>query len=252
MELGLNGKKAVVTGGTRGIGRAIVEALVAEGAHVALCSRDEASVRAAAAELEGRGARIHAQALDARDGDALRAFIGGAVEALGGLDVLVHNVSGWGGQDEAAWRTTFEVDLLGAVRCMEVALPALKASGSGSVVFISSTAALEAFGGVRSYNAIKAALLAYGNSLSQAHAADGIRVNSVSPGPIFHKDGPWDKAKKNDPARYERTLAGIPLGRMGTPEEVAAAAVFLASPAAGFITGTNIVVDGGFTRRVQF
>ena len=252
MELGLKGKRTLVTGGTRGIGRAIVETLVAEGADVALCARSEDSVRQTAAALEGRGVRIHARAVDARDGEALRTFITGAAEAMGGLDALVHNVSGWGGTDEAAWRTTFEVDLLGAVRCVEAALPALKASGAGAIVFISSTAAVEAFRGPRSYNAIKAALLAHANSLSQALAGDGIRVNSVSPGPIFHKDGPWDNVQKNDPALYEKTRAGIPMGRMGTPQEVANATVFLASPAASFITGTNIIVDGGFTRRVQF
>jgi 3-oxoacyl-[acyl-carrier protein] reductase len=252
MDLGLQGKKALVTGGTRGIGRAIADLLAAEGADLAICSRNAETVREAAAALQATGRRVHAQAVDARDGEALRGFVAGAAQALGGLDILVHNVSGWGGTDEAAWRTTFEVDLLGAVRCVDAALPALKASQAAAIVFISSTAALEAFRGPRSYNAIKAGLLAHANSLSQALAADRIRVNSVSPGPIFHKDGPWDNTKKNDPAFYEKTRDAIPLGRMGTPQEVAHAVAFLASPAASFITGTNIVVDGGFTRRVQY
>jgi 3-oxoacyl-[acyl-carrier protein] reductase len=252
MDLGLKGRKAAVTGGSRGIGFAIAEALAAEGADVAICSRTVEAVRQAGAALQARGVKVYSEAIDARDGAALRGFVTGAAKALGGLDILVHNVSGWGGLDEEAWRTTFEVDLLGAVRCVDAGLPALKASGAGAIVFISSTAAVEAFRGPRSYNAIKAALIAHANSLSQALAGDGIRVNTVSPGPIFHKDGPWDRAKRDDPALFEATRAGVPLGRLGTPQEVAAAVVFLASPAASFITGTNIVVDGGFTRRVQF
>lgn len=252
MDLGLKGRKALVTGGTRGIGFAIADTLATEGAAVAICSRTPETVRTAADALRKRGGQVHAEAVDASDGEALRAFIAGSVAALGGLDILVHNVSGWGGLDEAAWRTTFEVDLLGAVRCVDAALPALKQSEAAAIVFISSTAAVEAFRGPRSYNAIKAALLAHANSLSQALAGDRIRVNAVSPGPVFHKDGPWDRVKRDDPAMYEKVRDSIPLGRMGSPQEVANAVAFLASPAAGFITGTNIIVDGGFTRRVQF
>jgi len=252
MDLQLKGKKALVTGSTRGIGRAIADVLADEGVHLAICSRTEEAVREAAGALQGKGVHVFSRAFDAREGEALRGFVADAAEDLGGLDILVHNVSGWGGLDEEAWRTTFEVDMLGAVRCVDAALPALKASGSGSIVFISSTAALEAWKGARSYNAIKAALLVHANSLSQTLAEDGIRVNSVSPGPIFHKDGPWDRVKKEDPAGFEQVRENIPLKRMGTPEEVANAVAFLVSPLSGFTTGTNIVVDGGNTRRVQF
>lgn len=252
MDLGLQGKKALVTGSTRGIGRAIAEALAVEGCDLAICSRSPDSVQEATAALQAHGGRVHSAAFDAADGAALRAFVAGSVAALGGLDVLVHNVSGWGGLDEQAWRATFEVDMLGAVRCVEEALPALKQSASASIIFISSVAALEAHRGPRSYNALKAALIAHGNSLSQSLAGDGIRVNSVSPGPIFHKDGPWDTAQRDDPAFYQQILDKVPLGRMGTPEEVANCVAFLASPVAGFVTGCNLIVDGGFTRRVQF
>ncbi len=252
MDLGLKGKKALITGSTRGIGRTIAEVLAGEGADLAICSRNEEAVAAATAALRETGVHVYGKAFDAQDGEALRGFVNDAVQALEGLDILVHNVSGWGGTDEEAWRTTFEVDLLGAVRCVDEALPALKQSGAGAIIFISSTAAVEAFRGARSYNAIKAGLIAHANSLSQVLAPDNIRVNTVSPGPIYHKDGPWDLVKKNDPAFFEQVREKIPLGRHGTPEEVTHAVVFLASPRASFITGTNIIVDGGFTSRVQF
>ncbi len=252
MDLGLKGKKALITGSTRGIGRAIAEVLAREGTDLAICSRNEEAVAVAAAALRGTGVRVHGKAFDARDGEALRGFVNEAAQALEGLDILVHNVSGWGGLDEEDWRTTFEVDMLGAVRCVDEALPALKQSGEGAIIFISSTAALEAWRGARSYNAIKAGLITHANSLSQVLAPDNIRVNTVSPGPIFHKDGPWDRVQKNDPTFFEQVRGSIPIGHLGTPEDVAHAVAFLASPCASFITGTNIIVDGGHTRRVQF
>ena len=252
MELELKGKKAIVTGATRGIGRAIAERFAAEGVDLGICSRNPESVREAAGALQGRGVKVYAQALDTRDGAALKGFIAQAIAALGGLDIIVHNVSGFGGTDEESWRTMFEVDMMGAVRCVEAALPALKQSKAAAAVFISTTAAVETFRGPRSYNAIKAGLIVHAKGLCHELGPAGIRVNTVSPGPIFHKDGPWDRVKKNDPAFYEQTQAAVPLRRLGKPEEVANAVVFLCSPAAAFITGANLIVDGGFTSRVQF
>ena len=252
MDLELKGKKAIVTGGTRGIGEGIAQLLAREGADVAVCSRTPEAVQSAVEALKAHGGNAYGEPLDASDGTALRGFVSNAIGALGGLDILVHNVSGWGGLDEAAWRQTFEVDVLGAVRMMEESIEALRASGQGSVVFISSTAAVQAFRGPRSYNALKAALIVHANSLSQTYGPDGVRVNTVSPGPIFHKDGPWDTVKQNDPDMFEQIRKAIPLGQMGSPRDVANAVVFLASPASSFITGTNIIVDGGFTSRVQF
>jgi len=252
MDLGLKGKKALVTGATRGIGRGIAERLAAEGADVAICSRNADAVNDAAAALKAEGVNVYSEALDTRDGAKLKGFVTNAIAALGGLDILVHNVSGFGGTDEASWYTTFEVDMLGAVRCVEAARAALTRSKAGAIVFISTTAALEAFGGSRSYNALKAGLIVHANSLSQELGPLGIRVNSVSPGPIFHKDGPWDRRKKENPEFVKQVEQTCALRRLGTPEEVANGVAFLVSPAAGFITGTNLIVDGGFTKRVQF
>src|SRR5262245_31838291 len=252
MDLGLKELRACVTGASRGIGLAIARLLADEGASVALCARGKSGVEAARKDLEARGARVHAQAIDVSDADALRAFVGGAADALGGLDILVSNPSGGAGTDDAAWRSTFEVDLMGAVRSVDAALPALSRSRAGSVVFISSTAAIETFMGPTSYNALKAALIVHSNGLSQALAPQGIRVNTVSPGPILIEGGSWDQIRKGVPQMYQATLAQLPIGRMGSGEEVARAAVFLASPAASFITGVNLVVDGGFTKRVDF
>ncbi len=171
---------------------------------------------------------------------------------MGGLDILVSNPSGGNGSDEAAWRANFEVDVLGSVRSVEAALPALSASGAASVLFIGTTAAVETFIGPTSYNAMKAALVTHANGLSQTLGSQGIRVNTVSPGPIFVEGGAWDRIKQGRPEMYEEAQKGHPGGQMGEAQDVANAAVFLASPAAKHITGVNLIVDGGFTKRVNF
>lgn len=252
MDLGLDGRKAIVTAATRGIGLAIAQLLADEGADVALCARNEDGLAAAKADLEERGATVFTRALDVGDGTALRAFVADAGEALGGLDILVCNASGGPGMGEAAWQANFEVDLLGAVRCVEAALPLLSQSDGGSVVFISSTAALEYIGIPQPYNAMKAALIAHAGDLSQALAPQGIRVNVVSPGPIYFEGGNWQMIERAMPQIYERALAQSAIGRMGTPEEVARTVVFLASPAASLVTGANLVCDGGFTKRISY
>ncbi len=252
MDLGLTGHRALVTAASRGIGRAIAEALAAEGASVALCARGEGGLEEARKQLEGHGVEVFTAALDVGDGDRLRAFVVEAAEALGGLDIAICNASGGGGMGEEAWQANFDVDLLGSTRVVEEATPFLEASEAGSIVFISSTAALEFLGVPQPYNAIKAALIAHANDLSQALAPRGIRVNTVSPGPIYFEGGNWEMIKHAMPEMYERALGSCALGRMGTPEEVARAVVFLASPAASLITGANLVADAGFTKRVSY
>ena len=251
MDLGLKGKKAVVTGGTRGIGRAIAEALAAEGVHVAVCARHANEVDETVAALKARGVNACGAAVDISQGEAYQAWIAAAAAELGGIDIFVANVSAGGGMGEDAWRANFETDLLGTTRGIDAALPALKASGAGSIVVISSTAAVETFIAPQPYNAIKAALITHAKQLSQALATDGIRVNCVSPGPVYFPGGAWEYIQNNVAELYASTMAQIPRGSMGTPAEVANAVVFLASPAASLITGVNLVADGGFTKRVQ-
>jgi len=252
MDLGLSGKKAIITGGSRGIGRAIAEALADEGVDLAICSRTAESVETAKKELESKGVKVFAEAVDVGDGDALKAFIGAAAEQLGGIDILVSNPSGGNGVDEKAWKANFEVDLMGAVRSVDAALPHLAKSDAASVIFIGTTAAVETFMGPTSYNALKAALITHANGLSQALGPQGVRVNVISPGPIFIEGGAWDTIKQHMKPMYESTVAACPNGRLGTAEEVANTAVFLASSAASLVTGVNLVVDGGFTKRVNF
>ncbi|MEQ8493268.1 MAG: SDR family oxidoreductase [Gammaproteobacteria bacterium] len=256
MDLGLAGRRAIVTGGTRGIGRAIATRLVTEGAAVAICARNADEVTRVVDELSALAAadaRVTGAAADVADTAAVRRFVDDAAEALGGLDIVVANVSALGGTpDEETWRRGMEIDMLGTVRTVDAALPHLERADGGAIVAISSTAALEAFGGARPYNAIKAAVINYVSNLATALAPKGIRANTVSPGTIYFEDGVWGQRRREQPEVYAAALAGNPLGRMGTPEEVANAVVFLVSPAASFVTGANLVVDGGFTRRVQY
>jgi 3-oxoacyl-[acyl-carrier protein] reductase len=252
MDLGLKGRKAIITGGSRGLGRAAAETLAAEGCDVAICSRGAEGVETAKKSLEAKGVKAFGQAVDVGDKDALEAFIAAAIKDLGGLDILISNPSGGNGVDEKAWKANFEVDLMGAVRTVNASVAALSESDSASVIFISSTAAVETFMGPTSYNAIKAGLITHANGLSQALASKGIRVNTVSPGPIMIEGGSWEMIKTHNEAMYDATVAQIPAGRLGTDQEVADAIAFLSSPRSAFTTGVNFIIDGGFTKRVNF
>jgi 3-oxoacyl-[acyl-carrier protein] reductase len=252
MDLKLKGHNALITGGSKGIGRAIAEALAAEGCNVAICARNQKEIDEAVQSLGGKGVKAIGKSVDVGDGDALKAWIKESAEALGGIDCLVSNVSGGNAPGEAGWRANFEFDVLGTVRCVEAALPHLEKSKNASILMISSTAALEKFIAAGAYNAMKAALIQYAGALSQDLGPKGIRVNAISPGPIMIEGGAWDRIKQHMTPFYEQTVAQIPLGRMGSAAEVAAQAALLASPLSAFTTGTNVVIDGGLTKRIQF
>jgi len=253
MDLGLKGKKAIVTGGTRGIGRAIANLLVEEGCDIGICARTPAQVEEAVAAFKAKGVKAFGAAVDVADGAQLTHFVKSTAEALGGLNIFISNVSALGvGNDEPSWQKGFEIDVLGAVRGCETAVPFLERAGGGAIVVVGSTAAVEVVGLRRAYSGVKAAILPYIKSLARDLASQNVRANVVSPGSIYFKGGVWNVMEQNIPDRYHQTLARNPMGRMGTPEEVANAVVFLASPRASFITGTNLICDGCLTQRVQF
>jgi len=253
MDLGLRGKRAIVTGATKGIGRAIVELLAAEGCDIGLCARSEDEVEEAVRSLRRHGGTVVGNPVNVRDGDAYKAWLDATATALGGCDIFVPNVSAGGGMDsEKNWWKNFEVDVLHTVRGCEALMPHLEKSGAGSIVMISSTNAVETFYVPMAYNAMKASLITYAKQLSQVAGRKNVRVNSVSPGPIYFEGGAWEMIKSTNQKMYDATLRAMPNGRFGTPEEVARVVAFLASPAGSLVTGANVVADNGFTKRVQF
>jgi len=254
MDLGLSGKKAILVGSGRGIGRATAELLAAEGCAVAIGSRTEAQVNDTAEALKAAGATVFAKPVDVADPAAYQAWVDEAADALGGCDIFSCFTSGGGGGfDDAAWKNNFELDVMATVRGCNAALPHLAKSDAAAIVAIASTAGVESFMGPQAYNTAKAAVINYAANLSQHVAAQGIRVNTVSPGPVFIEDGMWDFIKQNMPDIYEGAKASVPLGkRMASDVEIARVIAFAASPAASFMTGSNLVVDGGSTKRVQY
>lgn len=253
MDLKLKGKTAAIAGATRGIGKAIAEQLALEGCNVSICARNAKAVDAVVTELSGCGVQAMGLSVDATDADAQKHWIEETARAFGGLDIFVANVSALNqGTDEAAWTQSFEVDMMATFHGAEAVIPHLKKSDAGAMVLISSIAALHAPGGAKPYGAMKAAVLNFAKGLARSLAPDGVRVNSVSPGNIYFEEGVWGKTERNNPDFFKKQVAANPMGRMGTPEEVARAAVFLASPAASFVSGTNLIVDGALTLGVQF
>ncbi|HEY8614672.1 SDR family oxidoreductase [Phenylobacterium sp.] len=256
MDLQLKGKTAIVTGGTRGIGRSIAELFAQEGANVAVCARNAEQVQAFVAELKGYGVEAYGEAVDIADGPALTGFVQAAGERLGGLDVLVSNASALvNGGSEADWRAMFEIDMLGAVRTFEAALPfleqAAQQTGDAAFVIVSSVSAAETSGG-SAYGPMKAALIHYAKGLARQHAAKKVRANVVSPGTVLFEGGVWGNVREQAPGFFEQMIKRNPTGRMATPEEIAAAVVFLASPRSAFTTGSNLLVDGAISSRVNF
>lgn len=257
MELGLAGKKIVLTGGTRGIGRAMAEAFVAEGAHIAFCARHEQQITDAVQDIKNKGgAAVYGAVLDISDHAALRAWVDQAAAQLGGIDILIANPSAFGvGTSIQDWKAGYDVDLMGTVHAVEAATPhllnAAERNGDAAILILSSVAVAETDMD-SAYGAYKAGLIHYTKGLARRLAVNGVRVNAISPGTIYVEDGFWGNIKQHMPELYTRFFNRNPMQRMGCPKEVAKAAVFLCSLAASFITGANLVVDGGWSARVNY
>jgi NAD(P)-dependent dehydrogenase (short-subunit alcohol dehydrogenase family) len=252
MDLGLKGLKVIVTGGSRGIGRAALEIFAAEGADVGFFSRRQEQVDETIVSLSRHGGKVIGEAFDLANFDAYPAWLTKTAEALGGCDIFIHGASSSGAQLTGDWDAAFKYDVMGTVRGCETLEPYLARSAHGSVVIMASTAATETFIMPQAFNAMKAALLTYSKQLGQAWGPKGIRVNAISPGPTHFAGGNWDGIKTHMPEFFEATKAQTALGRLGEADDVARTLVFLASPASAYTTGTNIVIDGGYTKRVQF
>jgi 3-oxoacyl-[acyl-carrier protein] reductase len=248
MDLGLKGKRAVITGGSKGIGRAIADAFAAEGAGVSICARNADEVATVVAALKARGVKAYGRALDVADGLALADWISASAGELGGIDALVCNVSALAVGDSAeTWEKSFRVDMMHTVNAVAAAVPFLEKSNCGSIVLISSVSGFEVDFAAGSYGAFKAALIHYAKGLSRQLVGKGIRVNCVSPGNTYFDGGIWQTIEKNVPDLFSSTLKVNPTGKFGTPAEVASGVVFLASPVASRISGTNLVIDGALT-----
>ena len=246
MQISFKGKNLVVAGGSRGIGRSIALGFAAAGANVSICARGAEGVEKTVAEIKKHGGKVHGASCDLADGAAIKTYIADAAAALGGINVLVNNASGFGRtDDEAGWAQSVSIDVMATVRASNESIPIIERSGGGSIINISSISGLTPSLRTPPYGAVKAAVIQYTKTQALALSQKKIRVNGIAPGSIFFEGGTWDNAKKNNPKLYEGILSGIPMGRYGTPEEVATVALFLASDMASWVTGQTIAVDGG-------
>jgi NAD(P)-dependent dehydrogenase (short-subunit alcohol dehydrogenase family) len=251
MDLGLRGKSVLVTGGSRGIGLAIAELFADEGANVAICARKTDEVSKVAKSLAAKGVKSWGKAIDVADPVALKTWIEGAAGELGGIDTIVCNVSALAvGDTPESWEKSFRTDMMHTVNSVAAARPYLEKSKSASVIIVSSVSGFEVDFAAGSYGAMKAALIHYSKGLSNQLVAKGIRVNVVSPGNTYFEGGIWQNIERGNPDLFKTAMSLNPTARMGTAEEVAAGVVFLASPVASRVSGTNLIIDGALTKAV--
>jgi 3-oxoacyl-[acyl-carrier protein] reductase len=249
VDLGLKDKAAIVTGASRGIGRAIALGLAEEGCDVALCARGLERLQETAKEIEAKGVRALAVEADVTKAEDMERLVQATADAFGRIDILVNNVDGSVASDsDEAWQTTFQMILLTAARATRLVVPHMERAGGGAIVHIASIWGRES-GGIPTYNALKAAMISHAKAMALELAPQNIRVNSVAPGSISHPGGSWWRRQQEDPegiAQFVRQ--NIPMGRFGTAEEVANVVVFLVSERASWVTGACINVDGGQSR----
>ncbi|MCF8486608.1 MAG: SDR family oxidoreductase [Rhodobacteraceae bacterium] len=252
MDLGLKGLRALVTGGSKGIGLRCAEILAAEGASVSICARNAAEVDATVAKLAAMGVTAYGAAVNVADKSALESWVAASAEALGGIDIVIGNVSALAvADDEDAWKAGFDTDMMHSVRLVNAAMPWLSKSAAASITLVSSVSGREIDFTGPAYGAFKAAIVHYAQGLAYKLAGQGIRANTVSPGNTYFDGGIWQNIETNMPDLFAEALAMNPTGRMAKPEEIARGIVFLASPASSFTTGTNLVIDGALTKGVQ-
>jgi NAD(P)-dependent dehydrogenase (short-subunit alcohol dehydrogenase family) len=253
MDLGLKGKTVLVTGGTKGIGRAIVQAFVDEGATVAFCARNPEDVQAAESFFTAGGATVRGSVVDAGDASAIRSWVDETAKNFGTIDAAVANASALAVADEPeSWEASFRVDLMGTVNLCQATVPHLERSSVKSLVALSSVSGREASFSSGPYGTMKSAIISYMAGLALSLANKGIRANTVSPGHTYFAGGTWAHHKAENPELFSHAMGLNPTGRMGTAEEVASGVVFLSSPRASRISGTNLVIDGAMTRGIQF
>lgn len=246
MNISLKGKRAVVAGGSRGIGRSIALAFAAAGANVSICARGAEGLKAAAADIGKHGVQVHWGACDLADGEAIARYVEDAAGTLGGIDILVNNASGFGmADDEAGWMAGLNVDVMATVRASRVAVPYMEKAGGGAIVNISSISGYRASSRSVPYAAVKAAVINLTQSQALMLSGKRIRANAIAPGSIEFPGGLWEERKTSNPQLYQGVLKSIPWGRLGKPEEIASVALFLVSDMASWVTGQTITVDGG-------
>lgn len=257
MDLRIRGKNAIVTGGTRGIGRAIADTFANEGANVAICARNADDVRSTVEAIRSKGVDAYGEAVDIANGEQLKAFVVNSARELGGIDALVSNASAMAiGGDAADFKAMFEIDVLGAVNIFEAAEPflvdAAKKNADASFTIIGTISSMETMERISAYGAMKSVLPHHAKAIARQYAPKKVRCNIVSPGQIYFEDGVWGRVKMSQPEFFEQMIKLNPTGRMGTPQEIADATVFLSSPLSSFTTGINMIVDGALTHRVHF